>query len=210
MFAIRQAALPLFVTLLIASGAFLPSQAYAAAVEGGEASISRYRNPNDGLEQKVRAYFEDIPVMIEVARCESEFRHYHTDGTVRKNMQGSSATGVLQIMASIHRKTAANLGFDIDTPEGNMQYARHLYEKNGTWPWLASKYCWNAPKAVARTKALERAYEEKRVSAKEDEAADTALTPEHHEILSQLKTQLVEVLESMTQKATEEPLASAQ
>lgn len=200
---------PLFVTLLLAAGAFLPSQAFAAAVEGGEVSISRYRNPNDGLEQQVRSYFEDIPVMIEIARCESEFKHYHTDGTVRKNMQGSSATGVMQIMASIHRRVAANLGFDIDTPEGNMQYARYLYEKNGTWPWFASKYCWNAPKAAARTKALERAYEEKRASAEEEEIAG-ALTPEHHEILSQLKTQLVEVLESMTQQATEEPLASAQ
>ena len=32
-------------------------------------------NPNLTVEEKVRSYFEDIPIMAEVAKCESHFTH---------------------------------------------------------------------------------------------------------------------------------------
>lgn len=96
-------------------------------------------------EQYVRNFFKDTPVMIEIAYCESRFRQLDNEGNPIKNHAGSSATGVMQIMASIHEEDAKKLGMDINTLEGNVRFAKHLYEKFGTKPWEAdknSKNCW--------------------------------------------------------------------
>lgn len=97
------------------------------------------------IEEYVRAEFSDAPVMIEIASCESEFTQFDKAGNVLMNHGGSSATGVFQIMASIHAKPALKMGMDINTIEGNILYARYLYETQGTKPWqadLKSKKCW--------------------------------------------------------------------
>jgi len=102
-------------------------------------------------EQKVRAYFADIPMLAEVARCESEFRQFNKDGSVLRGMAVASDLGVMQINEHYHGDTAKKLGYDIYTLEGNMAYAKYLYTKNGLSDWDASKPCWNkpAPKQVA-------------------------------------------------------------
>lgn len=94
------------------------------------------------VEEYVRDYFADVPVMIAVAKCESEFRQFDKDGKILKNPT-SSAIGIFQIMASIHQDSAdADLGLDITNIQGNAAYARYLYEKQGTAPWESSKSCW--------------------------------------------------------------------
>lgn len=98
----------------------------------------------DTVKLEVEEYFADAPVMVEIARCESRFRQFEVDGTPLKNDEGSSATGVLQIMASYHREDALNLGYDIDTLAGNLAYGRHLYDNKGTQPWNESKPCWSS------------------------------------------------------------------
>lgn len=95
------------------------------------------------VEQTVREKFLDVPILIKIARCESRFRQYNTDGSPLYNERGSSAVGVMQIMSSVHNKSARSLGYDITTTEGNLAYARHLYEKEGTQPWQASAGCWS-------------------------------------------------------------------
>jgi len=92
-------------------------------------------------EQVVRKTFRDTPILIQIARCESGFRQFDENGKALKNPK-SSATGVMQIMSSYHRKTAAKLGFDIRTLNGNLKYAKWLYKNEGTRPWNASKHCW--------------------------------------------------------------------
>jgi hypothetical protein len=100
------------------------------------------------VEEYVRDYFVDEPVMIAIASCESQFRHSDKDGKILKNPK-SSAVGVFQIMSSIHASNAnKNLGLDISTIEGNAAYARHLYEKSGTKPWKASQGCWGKTQAA--------------------------------------------------------------
>lgn len=97
--------------------------------------------PAQTVEEYVRDYFVDVPVMAAIAKCESGFTHVK-DGKILKNST-SSAMGVFQIMESIHAKHAQkNLGLDITSIEGNAAYARYLYEKEGTKPWNASKACW--------------------------------------------------------------------
>jgi hypothetical protein len=94
------------------------------------------------VEEYVRNYFADTPIMIEVARCESQFRQFDKEGKVLKNPT-STAKGIMQIMESIHAEDAKETyGFDILTIDGNLGYAKLLYEKQGIKPWMASSACW--------------------------------------------------------------------
>lgn len=93
-------------------------------------------------ETIVRSYFSDIPVMIQIARCESTFRHTLSDGTVLKGKVDPADTGVMQINMRFHSERAQKLGLDLHDIYGNMAYARDLYERQGTLPWKASASCW--------------------------------------------------------------------
>ena len=93
-------------------------------------------------EQTVRSYFSDIPIMISIARCESEFRHTLKDGTVLRGRVDSADTGVMQINQRYHGENARELGLDLDDVYDNMMYARDLYDRQGTRPWNASSACW--------------------------------------------------------------------
>lgn len=95
------------------------------------------------VEAAVRSYFHDIPVMAEVARCESTFRHTLADGSVLRGVVDGADTGVMQINKRYHQAQAESLGLNLDDFEDNMAYARHLYEKQGTQPWNASSPCWS-------------------------------------------------------------------
>lgn len=94
-------------------------------------------------ERIVRSYFKDIPIMIEVARCESTFRHTLEDGSVLKGVVDPADTGVMQINKRYHEKTALAMSLNLEDIYHNMAYARHLYEKQGTQPWSASAPCWS-------------------------------------------------------------------
>lgn len=94
------------------------------------------------VEEYVRGYFSDIPVLAEVARCESRFRQYDKNGNVLKGVVNNLDTGVMQINAHYHEEDADELGYDLSTLEGNTAYARYLYEKYGLRPWNASSPCW--------------------------------------------------------------------
>lgn len=111
------------------------------------------------IEKKVRAAFADVPVMIEIARCESKFRQFTDAGNV---LRSSGMIGVFQFYESIHAPGAKALGFDLATVDGNLAYARHVYKSEGTTPWNGSRYCWNVPLAkpvltsASREKLLEQ------------------------------------------------------
>ena len=93
-------------------------------------------------EEKVREYFSDIPIMAEIARCESGFRHYLADGTVLRGRINPKDVGVMQINTYYHGETADELGLNLLNFDQNMVYARHLYENQGTQPWFWSEKCW--------------------------------------------------------------------
>lgn len=102
-------------------------------------------------EELVRQYFQDIPIMAEVARCESAFRHQNTDGTVLRGVVDNRDTGVMQINTFYHGATATTLGLDLEDINQNLAYARNLYERQGTKPWSASQPCWgNSQLAMAK------------------------------------------------------------
>ena len=127
-------------------------EARTAAVESGSDSVSVTRSTHtltaavaqspQAVEAKVRAYFADIPIMAEIARCESTFRHRLSDGSVLRGYVDSADTGVMQINLRYHAVTAERLGLDLEDIYDNMAYARNLYERKGTQPWNASAPCW--------------------------------------------------------------------
>ncbi len=98
----------------------------------------------ESTEAIVREYFQDIPVMIQIARCESAFRHTMADGSILSGVVDGADTGVMQINKRYHQATASALGLDLHDIYDNMAYARHLYDRQGTQPWNASAPCWGA------------------------------------------------------------------
>ncbi len=105
--------------------------------------VTEERLTGDNTEDIVRSYFDDIPVMIQIARCESQFRQNASDGSTLKGIVDPADTGVMQINKRYHGATAEIKNFDLDTIYGNMAYARDLYERQGTQPWSASAPCWS-------------------------------------------------------------------
>jgi hypothetical protein len=91
-------------------------------------------NPNAMVENIVNFYFADVPTMIDIARCETGFRQYNSDGSALHDASGTYV-GVFQISEQIHTPKATALGFDIRTIDGNLGYARYLYTSSGTGPW---------------------------------------------------------------------------
>ena len=96
-----------------------------------------------GTEQYIRDYFKDIPIMIHIAECESNFRHLDNDGEIHRGVANPSDVGVMQINEHYHLETSENKNYNIYTLEGNTAYARNLYERQGTQPWFSSKPCWS-------------------------------------------------------------------
>ncbi len=97
---------------------------------------------NLSTEEKVRKYFIDTPILAEIAWCESKFKHYKKNGEVIRGEITPKDIGVMQINEYYHGKTVDILGYNIYTLEGNMAYAKWLYDREGTVPWNSSKHCW--------------------------------------------------------------------
>ena len=93
------------------------------------------------VEQYVRSYFADIPLMADIAQCESKFRQYGKNGKVLRG-HNPDDIGVMQINQYYHRSRADKMDIDINSIEGNVAFARYLYEREGTMPWLSSSKCW--------------------------------------------------------------------
>lgn len=85
--------------------------------------------------------FSGTPLMS-IAYCESRWRQVNSDGSVLKGKVDNDDVGFMQINLRYHADKAKELGFDLNTPGGNILYARWLYDKEGTQPWSASKPCW--------------------------------------------------------------------
>ena len=96
-------------------------------------------------ETRVRSYFEDIPIMAQIAWCESRYTQIDpATGDVLRGMVNRADVGVMQINEYYHAQTARALGYDLHTLDGNLAYARNLYEREGTRPWNASRACWQS------------------------------------------------------------------
>lgn len=101
------------------------------------------------VERFIEDYFFDIPQLKKVAFCESSFRHFEKNGEPRRGKVNRYDVGVMQINELYHAKEAGALGFDLETIDGNVAFARHLYEREGSRPWNSSSPCWDKSEDLA-------------------------------------------------------------
>jgi hypothetical protein len=106
------------------------------------------------VEEYIKNYFSDIPIMVEVAKCESRFRQHDENGEVLRGEKNNQDRGVMQINEYFHGEDSDKLGYDIKTLEGNTAYARYLYDKYGIKPWSSSSKCWQKTTAYSDYKEL--------------------------------------------------------
>lgn len=133
------AGLALAVSLVLNAGGSAAGSSVAAQASIMPASQSP--------QEYVADYFADEPIMIDIASCESHFHQYDSDGSVYRGTVNHGDVGVMQVNEYYHADIAKKLGLDLYTIQGNVAYARYLYEKEGTQPWVSSKPCWG-PKAA--------------------------------------------------------------
>lgn len=100
------------------------------------------KNYNADVESKVREYFADIPLMAEISKCESHYRQFENDGSIFRGKVNDQDVGAMQINEYYHKDRATKLGYNLRTLEGNMAYARLLYQEQGGQPWVSSSPCW--------------------------------------------------------------------
>jgi len=131
-----------FLSVTTVSAVGVPQATYGHIAERESKQVVIHHDPAS-TESIVRNYFADIPVMIEIARCESTFRHTLSDGSVLQGRVDPADTGVMQINKRYHQKAATAMELNLDDITDNMAYARHLYERQGVQPWSASAPCWN-------------------------------------------------------------------
>lgn len=108
------------------------------------AQLTMPSTTNEGIMAQVNAYFPDAPEMIAIAKCESDFRQFDNSGVVLTGGSSGNYIGIFQISIG-HVPAATALGFDIYTTEGNLAYAKYLYQKLGASPWSA---CVSIPSAL--------------------------------------------------------------
>lgn len=112
-----------------------------ALAESSDHAALASANP-ETLGAYVREYFKDEPIMATIARCESRNRHLGKDGTILRGIVNKSDIGVMQINTYYHGKVAEKMDIDLYSLDGNLAYAKFLYEKEGTVPWNSSRPCW--------------------------------------------------------------------
>ncbi|MEK7185016.1 MAG: hypothetical protein AAB726_00110 [Patescibacteria group bacterium] len=101
------------------------------------------------VEAYVKEYFKDTPILAEISRCESHFRQEGKNGLTLRGMKDRDDLGAMQINQRYHGEQAKALGLDLHTLDGNLAYAKALYEKEGAYPWMASSACWSKVNELA-------------------------------------------------------------
>ncbi len=125
----------------------LTAMAAAASDSVGDATTTETRSFTEQIEvNSVEAYlrkeFADTPLLVEIARCESNFHQFDKNGELIHGIVNKADVGVMQINKMYHAETALKLKIDLNTLEGNAAFGKYLYSKYGSSPWSASKPCW--------------------------------------------------------------------
>ena len=114
-----------------------------------DAEVFTTRDP-EVMEKYLKQVYAGDPVLIDIARCESNFRQFDKNGQVVRGKVDRNDIGVMQINERYHDGTAKKLGLDIHSTPGNIAYAKYLYDKEGTKPWSASQKCWSVGNTLAK------------------------------------------------------------
>lgn len=94
------------------------------------------------VKDAVVAVFGAQSPMVRIAGCESKFRQFDTNGQVLRGIQNPKDRGIFQVNEKYHLAASRALGYNIYTLQGNIAYAKYIYDHQGTQPWDWSKSCW--------------------------------------------------------------------
>lgn len=101
----------------------------------------------DLITEKAKADGIDPVLANKIAFCESTMRQFDKDGKVIRGVKNPDDVGLFQINESYHEKASEEMGYDIHTTEGNIDYALWLIKNEGVRHWKASRGCWGASQA---------------------------------------------------------------
>ncbi len=150
--------LSLLFSLSSSAAATLPALLPATPVDATKVTVAEVRKPQTkdlqvkdyapitdpkNVARYVSDYFEDIPLLARIAACESHNRQYDKNGNVLRGEKNRHDIGVMQINELYHLEDSLEKNLDIYTIEGNVAFARHIYEKQGAKPWMSSSACWS-------------------------------------------------------------------
>lgn len=112
---------------------YYSTPSYVAVLDPNALSWEQVQNNPVIVEHMVRRTFADAPIMVDVARAESQFV------PTAKNPK-STAKGVFQILDGTfkHYKCDGN----VLNASDNIRCARKIYDHEGTEPWNSSKDNW--------------------------------------------------------------------
>ena len=82
------------------------------------------------------------PILERIAACESGNRQFDEKGIILGKVNRYDR-GRFQINEKYHGEKATELGYDLNTLEGNTNFALWLFEREGAKPWNASRKCWD-------------------------------------------------------------------
>lgn len=88
------------------------------------------------VEEEILRVFPDAPIMVEVARCESQLDPLADRGNLNVDV------GLFQIN-QVHVPRLIELGYERRNIHDNIAYARMLYDANGLNDWYMSRDCWS-------------------------------------------------------------------
>jgi hypothetical protein len=96
---------------------------------------------------KTQDIWAGYPELKRACSCESwgspdkEPREFK-DGKLLRGTPNQNDVGACQISTTYWLKKSADMGYDIFTYKGNVEFAKYLFNKYGMSPWLWSKHCW--------------------------------------------------------------------
>lgn len=126
---------------VLLAGSVPSTMTYNAPISPVEARITQYAS-ND-VERVIEEVFgPDAPLMKRVAHCESSMRQFDRNGVVISNPI-TADRGIFQVNVEYHGDAAKKAGLNIYTLEGNVAYAKVLFDQSGVQPWSASRNCWS-------------------------------------------------------------------
>ena len=124
----------------------------ASSTSGIATTTSIIASSTASVIDTIESYFADVPVLEAIATCESHNTQFNDDGTVYRGKVNPKDVGVMQINERFHLKRSKQLGYNIYTLEGNLAYAKELYQEQGVAPWSASAFCWGRTAKLLQAK----------------------------------------------------------
>lgn len=118
----------------------------ANPAEVGALTARVFQEPQSLEAQIIAAakdYDLDPSLALKIAACESSLRQFNKHGKPLRGIKNPADVGVFQINESYHKADSQKLGFDLESTDGNIDYAMTIMARDGVRHWHWSRKCWD-------------------------------------------------------------------